>query len=83
MPPAYISSSEKVYVMFATGIIKITTANLNGVEFRAVLNFNSQVNLVSEQVIKKLGVSTSTASLLVDCVENVKQRVTKKAKFKV
>lgn len=77
------SSSMKDYVILATARVKITASNGNSAEFRAVLDSGSQVNLISEQAIRRLGVSTSKASLCIDGVGNGKKRVTRRINVKL
>uniref|UniRef100_A0A1A9V1L2 Peptidase aspartic putative domain-containing protein n=1 Tax=Glossina austeni TaxID=7395 RepID=A0A1A9V1L2_GLOAU len=61
---------HKNYVLLATARIRIIAANGNSAEFRAILDSGSQINLVSERLIRKLGASTSETSLHIDGIGN-------------
>uniref|UniRef100_A0A1A9V9P8 Peptidase aspartic putative domain-containing protein n=1 Tax=Glossina austeni TaxID=7395 RepID=A0A1A9V9P8_GLOAU len=57
------SIPRKNYVLRSTAEIRIIAVNRNSAEFRAILDSGSQVNLVSERLIKKLGPSTTTCAV--------------------
>uniref|UniRef100_A0A1A9VAF9 Peptidase aspartic putative domain-containing protein n=1 Tax=Glossina austeni TaxID=7395 RepID=A0A1A9VAF9_GLOAU len=69
---------HKNYVLLATARVRIIAANGNSAEFHAILESGSQVNLVSEHLIRKLGASTSETSLRIDGIGNGQKRPTRR-----
>uniref|UniRef100_A0A1A9UDL1 DUF1758 domain-containing protein n=1 Tax=Glossina austeni TaxID=7395 RepID=A0A1A9UDL1_GLOAU len=68
--PTSSTSQSNLSNTVATARVRIIAASGNSAEFRAIFDSGSQVNLVSERLIRKLGASTSETSLLIDGIGN-------------
>lgn len=71
MKPA---AGQQNYVMLATANIIVKATNGISHEFRAILDSGSQVNIVTERLIKKLSLSPTEASLCIDGVGRTQKR---------
>lgn len=76
-------ASRQDYVLLATARVRITAPNGNSGEFKAILDSGSQVNLVSERVVKRLSMSTSEALLSINGIGNAQKRTTKRINVKL
>ncbi|XP_073811772.1 uncharacterized protein [Musca autumnalis] len=68
------SVEDQKNVILATAKVIIKAANGMSGEFRAVLDSGSQVNLVTERLIKKLSLRTRDASLAIEGVGNTQRK---------
>uniref|UniRef100_A0A1A9VLV6 Peptidase A2 domain-containing protein n=1 Tax=Glossina austeni TaxID=7395 RepID=A0A1A9VLV6_GLOAU len=64
----------------ANARLRIIVSNGGSAEFRAILDSGSQVDLVSERLIRKLGATTSETSLLIEGIGNGPKRATRRIK---
>lgn len=71
-----VTTGRQGYVLLATAKVIITAPNGASDEFRAILDSGSQVNLVTERLIKRLAVASTEASLCIDGVGKVQKRST-------
>ncbi|XP_073841194.1 uncharacterized protein [Musca autumnalis] len=68
------SVEDQKSVILATAKVIIKAANGMSGEFRAVLDSGSQVNIVTERLIKKLSLRTRGASLAIDGVGKIQRK---------
>lgn len=68
------ATGRQGFVLLATAKVVITAPNGISGAFRAVLDSGSQVNIVSERLIKKLAISPTEASLCIEGVGKIQKR---------
>ncbi|CAD7089767.1 unnamed protein product [Hermetia illucens] len=62
------------YVLLSTTKVGLTAVNAQSLECQALLDSGSQVNLITERLVKKLVMTTSSGNLSMQGISNWKQR---------
>ena len=72
------AAGRQGYVFLATARVIITAPNGQSEEFRAILDSGSQINIVSERLIKRLSIAPAEASLCIDGIGRSQKRTTQR-----
>ncbi|XP_037942496.1 uncharacterized protein LOC119675370 [Teleopsis dalmanni] len=77
------STGHRDYVFLPTARVKITAADGNTSEVRALLDSGSQVNKVSERLVKRLNISKTKSLLCIEGIEKVQKNSTQRVNIKL
>ncbi|XP_037942526.1 uncharacterized protein LOC119675399 [Teleopsis dalmanni] len=80
---ANTSTGYRDYVLLPTARVKITASNGNTSEVRALLDSGSQVNIVSEGLVKRLNISKTKSLLCIEGIGKVQKNSTQRVNIKL
>ncbi|XP_037931366.1 uncharacterized protein LOC119666155 [Teleopsis dalmanni] len=80
---ANTSTGHRDYVLLPTARVKITASNGNTSEVRALLDSGSQVNIVSERLVKRLNISKTKSLLCIEGIGKVQKNSTQRVNIKL
>ncbi|XP_037930980.1 uncharacterized protein LOC119665804 [Teleopsis dalmanni] len=80
---ANTSTGHRDYVLLPTARVKIIASNGNTSEVRALLDSGSQVNIVSERLVKRLNISKTKSLLCIEGIGKLQKNSTQRVNIKL